>query len=157
MERTLVLLKPDAVQRFLVGRILQRFEEKGLQIVGLRMLRLAEADARRLYEPHAGKPFYEGLVRFMTASPIVALALEGKNSIAIVRKLLGATFGSKAEPGTIRGDFGVSDSFNLVHGSDGPESASRELPILFAARDLLAWEPKVLPWIYDLPAEFPRG
>ena len=157
MERTLVLLKPDAVQRLLVGRILQRFEEKGLRIAGLRMLLLPEADARRLYEPHVGKPFYEGLVRFMTASPVVALALEGKNAIGICRKLLGATFGSKAEPGTIRGDFGVSDSFNLVHGSDSPESAARELPIFFGPRDLVAWEPRILPWVYDLPAEFPRG
>lgn len=155
MERTLILLKPDAVQRFLVGRILQRFEEKGLLLVGLKFLLLSDADARRLYQPHEGKPFYKGLVRFMTASPIVAACLEGKGAIGICRAMLGATFGSKAEPGTIRGDFGVSDSFNLVHASDGPESSAREIPIFFSPKDLVPWEPKVLPWIYDLPAEFP--
>jgi len=155
MERTLVLLKPDAVQRFLVGRILSRLESKGLKLVGMKMLKLAPALAQRLYEPHRGKPFYEGLVRFMTASPIVALCLEGKGAIGVVRKLLGATFGSKAEPGTIRGDFGISDSFNLVHGSDSPESAAREIPIFFQPAEIAPWDPLVLPWIYDLPAEMP--
>ncbi len=124
MERTLIILKPDAVQRGLCGQILDRFEKKGLQIVGLKFMKIPQALAETHYGPHKGKPFYDGLVKFMTSSPVIVLALYGKDAIAIARKMMGATFGSKAEPGTIRGDFGVSNSFNLIHGSDSPESAS---------------------------------
>jgi nucleoside-diphosphate kinase len=150
MERTLIILKPDAVQRSLVGQILTRFENKGLQIVGMKLMQISRKLAETHYEPHRGKPFYPGLVNFMTSSPVVVLALEGKDAIAIARKLMGATFGSKAEPGTIRGDFGVSNSFNLIHGSDSPESAQRELGLFFRPEELLDWPPAIRPWIYDL-------
>ena len=150
MERTLIILKPDAVQRGLCGEILTRFERKGLQIVGLKLMKIPRTLAETHYEPHRGKPFYEGLVRFMTSSPVVVLALTGKDAIAISRKLMGATFGSKAEPGTIRGDYGVSNSFNLIHGSDSPESAQRELGLFFKQDELAEWTPTVQPWVYDM-------
>lgn len=150
MERTLIILKPDAVQRGLCGEIITRFEKKGLQIVGLKAMRIPKQLAETHYEPHRGKPFYDGLVRFMTSSPVIVLALAGKEAIAVSRKLMGATFGSKAEPGTIRGDFGVSNSYNLIHGSDSPESAQRELGLFFKPDELLEWTPAVQPWVYDL-------
>jgi len=150
MERTLIILKPDAVQRGLVGQIVTRLENKGLQIVGMKLMQISRKLAETHYEPHRGKPFYAGLVNFMTSSPVVVLALEGKDAIAISRKLMGATFGSKAEPGTIRGDFGVSNSFNLIHGSDSPESAQRELGLFFRPEELLDWQPAIRGWVYDL-------
>jgi nucleoside-diphosphate kinase len=150
MERTLIILKPDAVQRALVGQIITRFENKGLQIAGMKFMRIPRELAERHYEPHRGKPFYAGLVNFMTGSPVVVLALEGKDAIAIARKMMGATFGSKAEPGTIRGDFGVSNSFNLIHGSDSPESATRELGLFFRPEELIEWQPGIRSWVYDL-------
>ena len=150
MERTLIILKPDAVQRGLCGEIITRFEKKGLQIVGAKMMKISQQLAETHYEPHKGKPFYPGLVRFMTSSPVLVLVLEGKDAIAISRKMMGATFGSKAEPGTIRGDFGVSNSFNLIHGSDAPESAERELKLFFKPDELLDWKPASQGWVYDL-------
>ena len=156
MERTLIIFKPDAVQRGLCGRILARFENKGLQIVGMKFMRLPPQLVETHYEPHKGKPFYAGLVKFMTSSPVVVLALEGKDAIAIARKMMGATFGSKAEPGTIRGDFGVSNSFNLIHGSDSPESAQRELSLFFKPEELAEWQPTIRPWVYDLSKGTPE-
>ena len=150
METTLVLVKPDGVQRRLVGRILSRFEEKGLQIAGLRMARLERALLERHYGAHKGKPFYEGLVAYMASSPVVVLALRGKNAVAVVRKMMGATFGSKAEPGTIRGDFAISDGFNLVHGSDSVEAAAKEIEIFFGAGGVLDWTPGDRAWVYDV-------
>jgi nucleoside-diphosphate kinase len=150
METTLIILKPDAVQRGLCGRIIDRFERKGLQIVGMKMMRISRQLAETHYQPHRGKPFYEGLVRFMTSSPVIVMALAGKDAIAIARKLMGATFGSKAEPGTIRGDFGVSNAFNLVHGSDSPESAARELALFFKPEELIEWTATIGGWVYDL-------
>ena len=150
MERTLIILKPDAVQRGLCGEILTRFERKGLQVVGMKMMRIPQELAETHYEPHRGKPFYPGLVKFMTSSPVVVLALSGKDAIAIARKMMGATFGSKAEPGTIRGDFGVSNSFNLIHGSESPESAQRELGLFFKSGELIEWAPASQGWVYDL-------
>ena len=150
MERTLIILKPDAVQRGLCGRILSRFEEKGLQIVGLKLMRIPQQLAETHYESHKGKGFYPGLVKFMTSSPVIVLALEGKNAIAIARKMMGATFGSNAEPGTIRGDFGVSNSFNLIHGSDSPEAAQRELGLFFKTEELVGWQPASQGWVYDM-------
>lgn len=150
MERTLIILKPDAVQRGLIGHILTRFENKGLQIVGMKLMQISTKLAETHYEPHRGKPFYAGLVKFMTSSPVVVLAIEGRDAIAICRKMMGATFGSKAEPGTIRGDFGVSNSFNLIHGSDSPESAQRELGLFFQSGELLEWQPASRGWVYDL-------
>jgi nucleoside-diphosphate kinase len=150
MERTLIILKPDAVQRGLCGQIIDRFEKKGLQIVGMKFMQIAQSLAETHYAPHKGKPFYLGLVKFMTSSPVIVLALVGKDAIAISRKMMGATFGSKAEPGTIRGDFGVSNSFNLIHGSDSFESAQRELGLFFKADELIDWKPMIQGWVYDL-------
>jgi nucleoside-diphosphate kinase len=150
MERTLIILKPDAVQRGLCGEIISRFEKKGLQVIGMKLMRIPPQLAEAHYEPHKSKPFYPGLVKFMTSSPVVVIALAGKDAIAIARKLMGATFGSKAEPGTIRGDYGVSNSFNLIHGSDSPESAQRELRLFFKPEELLDWTPVGQAWVYDL-------
>jgi nucleoside-diphosphate kinase len=150
MERTLIIFKPDAVQRGLCGEILTRFEKKGLQIAGLKFMRIPAGTAETHYAPHKGKPFYEGLVKFMTSSPVVVVALQGKDAITIARKMMGATFGSKAEPGTIRGDFGVSNSFNLIHGSDSPEAAQKELGLFFKPDELVDWTPAIQTWVYDL-------
>ena len=131
METTLIILKPDAVQRGFMGRIISRFEDKGFQVVGAKLMKISQQLAATHYESHKGKKFYDGLVRFMTSSPVLVLALRGVGAIEISRKMMGATFGSKAEPGTIRGDFGVSNSFNLIHGSDSPDAAKRELGLFF--------------------------
>jgi nucleoside-diphosphate kinase len=156
METTLIILKPDAVQRGLMGRILTRFEEKGLQIVGAKMIRISRQTAERHYESHKGKPFYDGLVAFMTSSPVLVLAVRGVGAIAVSRKLMGATFGSKAEGGTIRGDFGVSNSFNLIHGSDSPEAAERELGIFFNDGEVLDYERPGDAWVYDMAGGAPE-
>lgn len=153
MERTLILLKPDAVQRFLVGRIVSRFEEKGLKIVAMKFMKIPLELCQKHYEPHKGKPFYKGLVSFMTASPVVAMVLEGKDAIAICRHMMGATFGPDAEPGTIRGDFGISKSFNLVHGSDSSGAAAREIELFFKPEEIIPWKPVSQSWIYDLKEE----
>jgi len=156
VETTLIILKPDAVQRGLCGRIISRFEEKGLQVVGCKMMTISQDLAATHYESHQGKPFYDGLVRFMTSSPVVVLALRGVGAIAISRKLMGATFGSNAEPSTIRGDFGVSNSFNLIHGSDSPEAAERELGLFFEAGDLQDFDRAVDQWVYDMSGGAPE-
>lgn len=149
MERTLIIFKPDAVQRGLCGEILSRFEKKGLQIVGLKLMQIPRSIAEQHYAPHKEKPFYPGLVNFMTSSPVVVVALQGLKAIEIARSMMGATFGSKAAPGTIRGDYGVSNSFNLIHGSDSPEAAAKELALFFKPEELLSWEQLSLKWIYD--------
>jgi nucleoside-diphosphate kinase len=153
MERTLILLKPDAVQRALVGALISRFETKGLKLVGLKLMRMTPELADQHYEAHRAKSFFPGLKRFMTSSPIVAMVLEGRNAIAVCRKMMGATFGSNAEPGTLRGDFGISNSYNLVHGSDGPEAAQKEIALYFRPEELLEWKPAQLEWIYDAGEE----
>src|SRR5687767_15951395 len=150
MEKTLIILKPDTVQRGLVGEIITRFEKKGLQLAGMKLMRIPASLAEQHYAPHKRKPFYPGLVKFMTSSPVLVLALAGKDAITIARKMMGATFGSKAEPGTIRGDYGVSNSFNLIHGSDSPEAAQRELGLFFKKDELLDWAPASQQWVYDM-------
>ena len=155
MQTTLIILKPDTVQRGLCGRIIGRFEAKGLQLVGARLIRVDRSLAEQLYAVHRDKPFFVGLLKFITASPVLVLALRGVGAIEICRKMMGATFGSRAEPGTIRGDFGVSNSFNLIHGSDGPESASRELGLFFGPGELLEYDRAVESWIYDLSGPEP--
>jgi len=150
MERTPIILKPDAVQRNLCGEIISRFEKKGLQIVGMKMMKISPQLAETHYEAHKAQPFYPGLVKFMTSSPVMVMALAGKDVIGIARNMMGATFGSKAAPGTIRGDLGVSNSFNLIHGSDSPEAAQRELGLFFRAEELVEWTPTIQPWVYDL-------
>jgi nucleoside-diphosphate kinase len=149
-EKTLIFIKPDGVQRMLVGRILSRFEDKGLVLQGLKMLQLTEKQARKHYAVHEGKPFYEGLIGYVTSGPIVAMVWSGVRAIEVCRSLMGATFGWQAAPGTIRGDFGISGSFNLVHGSDSPESAATEIPIYFEEGELVEWDPANKPWIYDV-------
>jgi nucleoside-diphosphate kinase len=153
VETTLLVVKPDGVQRGLVGRILSRFEEKGLQIVGLKLMRIPRELAEIHYEAHRTKKFFPGLVRFMTSSPVVVLAVRGAQAIAIARRMMGATFGPDAEPGTIRGDFGASRSYNLIHGSDGPEAARRELELFFKPGEILEWTPGAWDWIYDRAEE----
>jgi nucleoside-diphosphate kinase len=156
VERTLIILKPDAVQRGLCGQIITRFENKGLQIVGSKFMKIPVATAETHYAPHKGKPFYDGLVKFMTSSPVLVLALAGKDAITIARNLMGATFGSKAAAGTIRGDFGVSNSFNLIHGSDSPEAAQKELGLFFKPDELLDWKPTIQTWVYDMSKGSPE-
>ena len=148
MERTLILLKPDALQRGLVGRILTRFEEKGLKIAAMKLMRITPDLAAKHYAVHKDRPFYPGLVKFMTSGPIVAMALQGIDAIAICRNLMGATFCSDAAAGTIRGDFGVSRSFNLVHGSDGPETAEFELGLFFP-EGFEEYDLDAFRWVYD--------
>jgi nucleoside-diphosphate kinase len=148
MERTLVVIKPDAVQRKLIGRILARFEEKGLRIAAMKLVHVSEQTARELYRPHEGKHFYEPLVEFLTAAPAAALVIEGLDAISVVRKTLGKTTGREAEPGTIRGDFGMSQRYNLVHGSDSPESAEREIHLLFTPEEILDYDLVGARWVY---------
>lgn len=156
MERTLIILKPDAVQRGFVGEIITRFEKKGLQLAGLKMMVIPKSTAETHYAPHKERPFYPGLVRFMTDGPVAVLALQGVNAITIARNLMGATFGSKAAAGTIRGDFGVSNAYNLIHGSDSPEAAEKELSLFFKSGELVDWTPTIQPWIYDLTGAKPE-
>lgn len=149
MDTTLIILKPDAVQRGLMGRIISRFEEKGLQIVGAKLMKISPELAATHYESHKGKKFYDGLVRFMTSSPVLVMAVRGIGAIEISRAMMGATFGSKAAAGTIRGDFGVSNSFNLIHGSDSPEAAARELGLFFRPGEVLDFGRAGDAWVYD--------
>ncbi len=151
MERTFVMIKPDGVQRRLVGRIIQRFEDKGLNIIGLKLIKMSQKQASDLYSVHKGKPFYGTLVKFITSSPAIVMVIEGNQAVSVVRKLLGATFGFNAEPGTIRGDFGGSKGFNLIHGSDSAESASREIPIFFSESELAKYEHADVVWVYEEP------
>jgi nucleoside-diphosphate kinase len=151
-ERTLVLVKPDGVQRQLAGKIIARFEERGLKIVGLRLVQVDRDLAERHYAVHKGKPFFEGLVAFITSSPLVAIALEGPNSIGMVRTMVGATKPTEAAPGTIRGDLAVEMGQNLIHASDGAETAVAELALWFRPEELLAYEREIDRWVIG-----PRG
>jgi nucleoside-diphosphate kinase len=145
-QRTFVIIKPDAVQRGLIGEILARFERKGLQVVGMKFMKATAEVAKKHYQEHAEKPFFGSLVSFFTSSPLVALILEGDEAVTVARTLIGATDGRKAAPGTIRGDYGISKSNNLVHGSDSPESAARELGIWFPEQ-AVAWTPCAQSWV----------
>jgi nucleoside-diphosphate kinase len=136
MERTLVLVKPDGVQRRLIGEIIARFERKGLKIAALKQLRFDESLVARHYGEHIGKPFFEGLKTFIMSGPVVALVIEGDKAISVVRALMGATKFFEAAPGTIRGDYAFSVTENLVHGSDSPESAAREIPLYFTEQEI---------------------
>ncbi|HOB73810.1 MAG TPA: nucleoside-diphosphate kinase [Phycisphaerae bacterium] len=147
MERTLIILKPDCVHRRLIGRIIQRFEDKGLTIAAMKLIQITPDLAERHYAPHKGKPFYPGLIQYITSGPVVVMVVAGRNAIAIARKLMGKTFGFEAEPGTIRGDFGSSKTFNLIHGSDSPESAATEIALYFQENEILDYAPVDTPWI----------
>lgn len=156
MEQTLIILKPDAVQRGLMGKIITRFEEKGLKVVGAKFMQISQELAATHYSDHRERPFYAGLVSFMTSSPVLVLALEGVGAIAVCRSMMGATFGSQAASGTIRGDYGVSNSFNLIHGSDSPEAAIKELGLFFNDGELINWNRASEGWVYDLSGDQPE-
>ena len=146
VERTFVLLKPDAVARKLTGEILGRFEQKGLKTIALKLLKVTPELSKRHYAEHVSKPFYPMLEEFITSGPVVAMVLEGPGAIGVVRTMLGPTNGRDAAPGTIRGDFGLSRQMNMVHGSDGPEAASREIPIYFQPEELISHSTSLDPW-----------
>ncbi len=147
MQRTLVLAKPDAVQRGLIGEMIGRFERKGLKVVGLRLLAVPRSLAEEHYAVHAGKHFYDGLVAFITSGPVAAIALEGPDAIAVVRRMVGKTMPNEAEPGTIRGDLGISGLRNLIHASDAPDTAEAELALWFGTDALVDYDREVDAWI----------
>jgi len=149
VERTLVIIKPDGVQRGLIGRIIARFERRGLRIAGMKLMQIDEALAGRHYAIHKGKPFYEPLIRYITSSPVVVMVLEGNDAIEIARRTMGATKPAEAAPGTIRADFGLEIGRNLVHGSDGPDTAAFEVPLFFAEDELLSYERDTDRWIFE--------
>ena len=149
-ERTLILIKPDAVQRALMGPIVTRLERTGYKIVGVKMLHVDEGLASRLYAEHKEKPFYDGLVKYITSSPVVALVLSGPEVVAKIRQLMGATNPLEAAPGTIRGDFGEDVGRNLVHGSASVEDAQREVPIFFDKGEIMSYHRGLGPWILDI-------
>ncbi|MBI2856154.1 MAG: nucleoside-diphosphate kinase [Chloroflexi bacterium] len=148
-EQTLVLVKPDAVQRGLAGAVLSRLESRGLKLVAMKMLQVSEDLASRHYAAHQGKPFYDGLVSFITSSPIVALVVEGPRAVEAVRSTMGATDPLQAQPGTIRGDWGVDIQHNLIHGSDSPESAATEIGLFFSPEEILSYQRDMDRWIIE--------
>jgi nucleoside-diphosphate kinase len=147
MERTLVLLKPDCVQRRLMGTVLGRFEQKGINVIAMKMMNVSPELSKQHYAEHVEKPFYKGLEEFITGAPVVAMVLEGLEVIRVVRDMLGATNGLKAAAGTIRGDFSSSRQMNLVHASDGPEAAEREIKLYFEQSEICGYEPTLTPWL----------
>jgi nucleoside-diphosphate kinase len=147
MEQTLILLKPDCVQRRLVGEVLARFERKGLRLAALKLVQADKRLGERHYAVHKGKAFYDSLLSFLTSGPTAALVLEGREAVAVARTLIGATDGAKAAPGTIRGDFGVSVKNNLIHGSDSAENAKAEIGLWFRPEELVGWTPTDAAWV----------
>jgi nucleoside-diphosphate kinase len=147
MQTTLIILKPDCVQRGLTGEVLQRFERKGLKIVGGKFIKVPEELAKKHYAEHDGKPFFGDLISFVTSSPVLVLAIQGPEAVTVCRTIIGKTDGKEAAPGTIRGDFGISKSTNLVHGSDSPESADRELALWFNDGEIVEWDRNNENWI----------
>ncbi len=139
MERTLIIIKPDGVQRALVGEVIKRFEARGLRIAGLKLMQISRELAEEHYAEHKGKPFFEGTVQFITSAPVVVMCLEGPNAIAAARQTMGATRPNEAAPGSIRADFGLDVSRNIVHGSDGPETAAREIALYFKPEELISY------------------
>ncbi len=148
MQRTLIICKPDCVQRRLVGEVLRRFEAKGLRIAALKFMNVDRLLAERHYAEHLGKPFFESLLGFITSGPVLVGVLEGPEAITVVRNMLGKTSGIEAAPGTIRGDFAISKQFNLVHGSDGPEAAAREISLWFRPEEIVEGSPLGAEWMY---------
>ena len=148
-ERTLVLVKPDGVQRGLIGAVLSRLEQRGLKLIGLKLLRMDGALARRHYAEHIGKPFFPNLCDFITSGPLVAAVFEGANAVQLTRNAMGATHPLDAAPGSIRGDFGVDLGRNVIHGSDSPESGRREVALFFDPNELVEWTRDTEPWIYE--------
>lgn len=149
VQRTFVAIKPDGVERGLIGEVVQRFERRGLKLVGMKFMQVTREMAETHYGEHKGKPFYEGLVSYITSAPIVAMALEGKDAVALARQVIGATNPANAAPGTIRGDLAVEIGRNIVHGSDSPESGKRELGIFFKDNELVSWSRTVEKWVAE--------
>ncbi|NEQ73792.1 MAG: nucleoside-diphosphate kinase [Okeania sp. SIO2C9] len=149
MERTFIAIKPDGVQRGLVAEIIGRFEKKGFTLVGLKMMMVSRELAEQHYDVHREKPFFNGLVEFIISSPIVAMVWEGEGVVASARKIIGATNPLNSEPGTIRGDYGISIGRNLIHGSDAIETAQREISLWFKEEELATWEPSLTKWIVE--------
>jgi len=147
MQQTLILLKPDCVHRRLVGTIIQRFEQKGLRLVGLKLVQAGRQLAEKHYAVHKGKPFYDSLLKFLTSGPTVAMVWEGREAVAVARTLMGPTDGTKAPPATIRGDFALSVQNNLIHGSDSPENADAEIALWFKPGELVGYQPVDQPWV----------
>lgn len=149
MQRTFVMLKPDCVGRRLVGEVVSRIEKKGLKIVGMKLIAVSQDQAKQLYAEHEGKPFHGQLTSFVLSGPVVTMVVEGNEAVAVVRKLLGKTFGHEAEPGTIRGDYGITKTFNIVHGSDSPEKAKKEYSIFFSEKELVGYNIPDERWLAD--------
>ncbi|OWY65598.1 nucleoside-diphosphate kinase [cyanobacterium TDX16] len=149
VERTFLAIKPDGVQRSLVGEIIRRFEAKGFTLVGMKFMKVSRELAEQHYGVHRERPFFQGLVEFITSGPVVAMVWEGDGVIASARKMIGATNPLTAEPGTIRGDFGVNIGRNIIHGSDAPETAQQEVNLWFKEEELASWEPSLTPWIKE--------
>jgi len=147
-ERTLIIVKPDAVHRHLVGEIIGRFEKKGLKLVAAKFMQLTEKQAGQVYAVHRGKAFFEPLVKFLSSAPILVTVWEGEGVIEMSRKIMGTTFGFSAEPGSIRGDFSCSERYNLVHGSDSPESAQQEIEMFFKPNEIINYTPTDSQWLY---------
>jgi nucleoside-diphosphate kinase len=148
-ERTLVLVKPDAVQRGLIGEVIRRIEARGLKLAGLKLMRVTQELAGRHYAEHREKPFFGGLVSFITSAPVVAMVWEGPGAVAMVRAMMGATNPANAAPGTIRGDLAVDFGMNVIHGSDSPESAEREVSLFFDPAEVLEWERTIDRWVIE--------
>ena len=149
MERTFVAIKPDAVQRGLIGKVIDRFEQRGFKLVGMKFMKVSNELAEKHYGEHKGKPFFNGLVNFITSVPVVAMVWEGKDVVDNIRKMMGKTNPKDADTGTIRGDFAIDIGRNAVHGSDSVESAKREISIFFKEEELVNWEPEIHKWIYE--------
>jgi len=147
MERSLVLIKPDAIQRGLAGEIISRLERKGLTIVAMKMLQMDKSLAQRHYAIHKDKPFFTELVDFITSSPIIAIVFQGRDAVALVRQMMGETNPAKASPGTIRGDLGINITHNLIHGSDSPENASQEISLFFSGEEIADYTRDIDKWI----------
>jgi nucleoside-diphosphate kinase len=147
MQQTLILLKPDCVQRRLVGAVVQRFEQKGLRLAALKLVKTDRTLAEKHYAVHKGEPFYESLLQFLTSGPTVAMVWEGREAVAVARTLMGPTDGAKAPPATLRGDFAISVQNNLVHGSDSPENAAAEIALWFRPEELVSYQPVDMAWV----------
>ncbi|MHC4508114.1 MAG: nucleoside-diphosphate kinase [Planctomycetota bacterium] len=148
-ERTLIIIKPDAVQRHLAGRIIARLERKGLKLVAAKLMQIPEEVARRHYAAHRDRPFFEPAVKFMTSAPSLLMVWEADGIVDMARKIIGSTLGYDAQPGTIRGDFGCSQRYNLIHGSDSPESAEKEIALFFTPDEIIDYNLVDSPWLYS--------
>ena len=149
MERTYLMIKPDAVQRGLMGEIVSRFEKKGLKLIAMKFMTIPKATAEKHYGEHKGKKFYDGLIAYITSGPVLAMVWEGEDAVAVCRNMMGKTNPKESAPGTIRGDYGMQTGMNIIHGSDSPESAEREIGIFFSPSELQTYKRTVDQWIYE--------